>query len=143
MPQSLITSCTDLLELLEKAVQGTPGAQTLTLSSTLLPAASELIGYLGLTSLEIKQLDAATPVVQSGGSDACALITGTAVLFPAGKTSLSYKVIILADVSGPDVTMLLQGTPIDAVTWSFSSNFVELPQYMGFAETTLKLLPSF
>jgi LysM repeat protein len=146
MPQSSTSKCAEVLKLLEDAVQGPAGEQTLTLDAALLPAAGVLIGYLQLDTLTIHQKDASTPLVEGGAPEACALITGTVVLFPAapaGSTPFVYDVVIQVNAVSDEVTMLLEATPTSLTGWMFGANFIDLPPYIGLSGVTLKTLESF
>ena len=142
MAQCIIGGCTDLITCLENAKQGTPGSEYIELGAGLFDAAGELADALLLQSLTVTQLDANTPLIQPKAP--CVWIVGKAVLFPSGPSpQVEYSVQISAEVSGSDVTLLMDATPLTPSTWSFAANFAPFPYYYGYSAPQLSWLPSF
>ncbi|HKE56184.1 MAG TPA: hypothetical protein VKB46_05775, partial [Pyrinomonadaceae bacterium] len=141
MAQCSITNCTDLVNCLNNAKQGSAGKEFIELGAGLFEAAGELAGALLLSSLTVTQLDSETALIQE--RPPCVWIVGKAVLFPGATKEIEYRVEISAEVLGAEVLLLLDATPLNPAAWSFAANFPEFPEYFGFVQPVLKWLPSF
>lgn len=142
MAQCNPKNCQELIDCLNQATQGEPGAEFIELSYDLFNSAGELANYLLLTELTVTQLNAETALIQP--TDPCVKIVGKAVLFPSGPDpKIEYSVEISAQVVGPDVQLLLDATPLAPADWAFAKNFAPFPDYYGYKDKTLQWLPSF
>ena len=141
MPPCKIDNLKELYKCLHDAVQGETPNQRLPLTDELFAAAEELLGYLGLSSLEIRQHpDDKQDMVQLRSDHV--LVTGTGVLFPDGPGKYEYDVELAGTFPGAPALALL-GKPT-AEGWTFSGNFTAtFPEYQGVKGAKLAWLPSF
>ncbi len=143
-----ILNLDQLIEVLQSAVRGEPGAQFLVLDGDLFPAAGTLVDFLKLPDGQLR-IDQMTgqDLVQPDRAQNLVKVVGSAGLFqPNPPATIQYNIEITGRVPQADVVHLdLKGTPADAISWKFADNFVKLPDFLGSKEGEAGLVwqPSF
>ena len=137
-----IHSFDDLVDCLQKAVEGQPPSESITLGAQLFDETGELAGLFGAPTLTITQRDAATKLFTYDATSAT--LVGTAKpLFAAAKEQYAYAVEVTCTYDRAPV-LALTATPVPGQSWTFAGNFAaDFPDYEGFDPPYVTTLPSF
>ena len=137
-----IHSFDDLVDCLQKAVEGQPPSQSITLSGQLFAEAGGLAGLFGAQALTITQRDAATKLFTYDATSA-AIVGNAKPLFAAAQQPYAYAVAVTCTYDGAPV-LELTATPAAGQQWTFAGNFAAgFPDYQGFDAPYVRTLPSF
>lgn len=124
------TSLSELIQLFNDNFSGTNGSGSMTLSDSWLDEAGTLVEYLNLTQLTIS-----AGTLQSTNFEVT--VQGTATVL-----SSASNVLLTGTVEGGQVRLTLSSQPI-ANSWTFGTDFSQLPRYKGKVPLGLKLIDSF
>ena len=131
MAPCLIHSFDDLVDCLQKAVEGQPPSQSITLSAALFAEAGRLAGLFGATALTVTQRDAATKLFTYDATSG-AIVGNVKPLFARAQAAVRVRGEVKCTYDGAPV-LELSATPVAGQQWTFAGNFAaDFPDFQGF-----------